>query len=175
MTLTGVTACTARRDFWATVYNGSPYATCLSCPVCNVCVLWPNGWIDQDATWCEGKPLSVSHCVRWGRISPTERGTASPPLSRFTGAGSINHSPRLLWPNGGRSQRLLSSCSALWPSKSITNVDTASVNMRSMHLSSLLYITVSPKRYNDAWRLTGDSACRSHGVFTLMYGQSAIT
>ena len=26
------------------------------CPVCvcNVGVLWPNGWMDQDATWYEG-------------------------------------------------------------------------------------------------------------------------
>jgi len=23
------------------------------CPVCNVGVLWPNGWMDQDATWYE--------------------------------------------------------------------------------------------------------------------------
>ena len=26
------------------------------CPVCNVGVLWPNGWIDQDATWYGGGP-----------------------------------------------------------------------------------------------------------------------
>ena len=37
----------------------SPYATgTLSrlsvCPVCNVGILWPNGWMDQDATWCGG-------------------------------------------------------------------------------------------------------------------------
>jgi len=33
--------------------NGSPYAvgplSVLS--VCNVGVLWPNGWMEQDATW----------------------------------------------------------------------------------------------------------------------------
>jgi len=26
---------------------------CHVCPVCNVDVLWPNGWMDQDATWCK--------------------------------------------------------------------------------------------------------------------------
>jgi len=26
----------------------------LPCPVCDVGVLWPNGWTDQDATWCGG-------------------------------------------------------------------------------------------------------------------------
>jgi len=46
--------------FWRTVTsNGSSSATeplsCLS--VCNVGVLWPNGWMDQDATWYRGRPL----------------------------------------------------------------------------------------------------------------------
>jgi len=26
--------------------------------------LWPNGWIDQDATWCGGRPRPRPHCVR---------------------------------------------------------------------------------------------------------------
>jgi len=32
---------------------------CLYCPVCAVCdigVLWPNGWMDQDATWYGSGP-----------------------------------------------------------------------------------------------------------------------
>jgi len=33
-------------------------------PVYNVGVLWPNGWIDQDATWYGGRPRSGRHCVR---------------------------------------------------------------------------------------------------------------
>jgi len=40
-------------------------------PVCNVGVLWPNGWMDQDA-----KP----HCVRLGSSRP-KRGTAAPPCT----------------------------------------------------------------------------------------------
>jgi len=27
---------------------------CLSCPVCDVRALWPNGWTDQDETWHAG-------------------------------------------------------------------------------------------------------------------------
>ena len=34
------------------------------------CLLWPNGWMDQDATWYGGKPLPRRRCVRWGRSSP---------------------------------------------------------------------------------------------------------
>jgi len=35
-------------------------------PVCDVGVLWPNGWMDQHATWCGGRPPPWPHCVRWG-------------------------------------------------------------------------------------------------------------
>jgi len=34
------------------------------------CLLWPNGWMDQDATWYEGKPRPRRHCIRWGSSSP---------------------------------------------------------------------------------------------------------
>ena len=33
-------------------------------------VLWPNGWMDQDATWNGGRPRPRPHCVRWGPSSP---------------------------------------------------------------------------------------------------------
>jgi len=26
----------------------------------------PNGWLDKDATWYEGKPQPRPHCVTWG-------------------------------------------------------------------------------------------------------------
>jgi len=41
------------------------------------CLLWPNGWMHQDATWCDGRPWPMPHCVRQGS-SPSERGTAAP-------------------------------------------------------------------------------------------------
>ena len=43
------------------------------------CPLWPNGWMDHDATWYRGKPRPRRHCVRWGRppqLPPPKRGTA---------------------------------------------------------------------------------------------------
>ena len=43
-------------------------------------VLWPNGWMDQDATWCGGRPQHRPHCVRWAPTfslpPPKKRGTA---------------------------------------------------------------------------------------------------
>jgi len=39
-------------------------------------MLWPNGWMDQDAAWYEGKPRSRLHCVTWGPSSPSQKGQA---------------------------------------------------------------------------------------------------
>jgi len=40
----------------------------LSCPVClsvcNVGVLWPNGWTHQDEIWHTGRPRPWPHCIR---------------------------------------------------------------------------------------------------------------
>jgi len=35
---------------------------CLS--VCNIGVLWPNGWMDQDETWHGGRSRHWPQCVR---------------------------------------------------------------------------------------------------------------
>ena len=80
------------------LYNGSPYAIgplsicpiCLSClSVCDVGVLWPNGWMDQDETWCGGRPRPWPHHFRWGPSFPLLKGY-SPTI----------FGPCLLWPNG---------------------------------------------------------------------------
>ena len=56
---------------------------CLSvCPVCDVGVLWPNGWTDQDETCQVGRPRPWPHCVRWGPSSPSPKG-AGPPSPNF--------------------------------------------------------------------------------------------
>jgi len=66
--------------------------SCLS--VCNVGVLWPNGWADQDETWCAGSLRPWPHCVRWGPSSPPLKGH-SPPYFR-----SISVAAK--WPHGSR-------------------------------------------------------------------------
>jgi len=47
-------------------------------PIFSPCLLWSNGWMDQDATWYEDWPWLRPHCVTWGSSSP-KRGTAPPP------------------------------------------------------------------------------------------------
>jgi len=68
---------------------------CLSvCPVCSVClsvlsvclsvcdvgVLWQNGWMDQDETWHGGggRPRLQQHCVKMGTQLPIHKGTHAP-------------------------------------------------------------------------------------------------
>jgi len=53
---------------------------CLSvCPDCNVGVLWPNGWMDQDETWHAGRPRPWPRCIRWGPCSSPKKKGAQPP------------------------------------------------------------------------------------------------
>jgi len=48
-------------------------------PVFGPCLSWPNGWIDQDATWYEGMPRPRPYYITCGSsLLPTvpKRGTA---------------------------------------------------------------------------------------------------
>jgi len=52
-------------------------------PPLGPCLLWPNGWMDQHATWYGGRPQSIPHCVRLGPSLPHEKGHSSRPVLRF--------------------------------------------------------------------------------------------
>jgi len=43
-------------------------------PIFVPCLLCPNGSMDQDATWCGGRPQPKRHCVSWGAAAPPKRG-----------------------------------------------------------------------------------------------------
>jgi len=49
-------------------------------PIFGPCLLWPNGWMDQDGTWHGCEPRSRSHCARW-RPSSTPLKGHSPQFS----------------------------------------------------------------------------------------------
>jgi len=34
-------------------------------PIFSPCLLWPDGWMDQDATWHGGRSQPRPHCARW--------------------------------------------------------------------------------------------------------------
>jgi len=52
-------------------------------------LLWPNGSMDQDATWYVGRPRPRPHCARWGPGFPSQKRGIVPPI----------FGPFLLWPN----------------------------------------------------------------------------
>jgi len=45
------------------------------------CLLWSNCWIDQDATWYDGKPWPGQHCVRYGAGSNPQEAQLPPQIS----------------------------------------------------------------------------------------------
>ena len=57
-------------------------------PIFGPCLLWPNGWMDEDAAWYGSRPRPKQHCTRRGPSS-REGGTAAPPPL---------FGPCLLWP-----------------------------------------------------------------------------
>jgi len=66
-------------DRFALCYRTLVLSVCLSflsCPVCDVGALWPNGWTDQDETWHAGRRRPRPLCVRRGPSLSLKRGTA---------------------------------------------------------------------------------------------------
>jgi len=63
------------------------------------CLLWRNGWMDQDATWYGGKPRPMRPCVRRGPSSPRKGHSSPAPFSAHVYCGY-----------GRPYQLLLSSC-----------------------------------------------------------------
>jgi len=48
-------------------------------PIFDSCLLCPNGWMDQGATWYRGRPRPRPHFVRWGhQLPPPKKGHVSP-------------------------------------------------------------------------------------------------
>ena len=49
-------------------------------PIFGPCLLWPNGWMDQHATWYGGRSRPRPYCVRWGP-TPPGKGHSTPSFS----------------------------------------------------------------------------------------------
>jgi len=68
-------------------------------PIFGPYLLWPNGWIDEDATWYGSRPRPRPHCVRRGPSSPAKGAQQPRPFFGLVCCGQ-----------GHPSQLLLSSC-----------------------------------------------------------------
>ena len=70
-------------------YRSVVCLSCLSClSVCNVDVLWPNGWMDQDETWHRGRPRP-GHIVLDGDAALASPKGHSPQFSAHVCSGQI--------------------------------------------------------------------------------------
>jgi len=72
-------------------------------PIFGPCLLWPNGWMDRDATWYDGRPQPRQHCVRWGPSCPQKRARQPAHFGLC-----------VLWSNSRPSQQVLSTCSVMF-------------------------------------------------------------
>ena len=71
----------AQPQFSGYVYCGQMAGWTKKPPILSHCPLWPNGWMDQDATWYGCKRRPRRRCVRWGFSAPLKG--AQPPSFRF--------------------------------------------------------------------------------------------
>ena len=102
----------------------APFPKGHSPPIFCPCLLWPNGWMDQDATWYGDRPWSRQHCVRWGPINFPREGNSSPLFG-----------PCLLWPNSRPSQLLMNTCKN-WTQPACTQKRARSITWPKRNISS---------------------------------------
>jgi len=117
-----------------------------------ICLLWPNGWIDENATWYVSRPWPRPHCIRRG-LSYLQKGHSSPPLF-----GAC-----LLWPRSpiSATAELLSQAWIQYSNLGLTNnFYSCKINSLSLHNNVLRMIPVPNTlftRYNrlSNWLTTG--------------------
>jgi len=103
---------------------------CAQPPVFGSFLLWPNGCMDEDATWYRSRPRPRLHCVRRGPSSPAKR-AQQPPFSAHVYCG-----------HGRPSQLLLCSCCVSSIQRTLNgSCDSASPELW-MDVISLLKIVV---------------------------------
>jgi len=59
-------------------------------PIFGPCLLWPNGCMDQDATWYGGRPWLRPHCARWVPSSHSLKGGTAFQFSAHVCCGQMS-------------------------------------------------------------------------------------
>jgi len=94
-------------------------------PIIGPCLLWPNRWMDQDATWTWYEvDLVPGDIGRWGPSSPQPKGAQSSPMC----------GPCLLWPNGWMYQDATLYGGRPWPRPHCVRWGTQQPSFRSMSI-----------------------------------------
>ena len=87
-----------------------PQGTALTHPIFGPYLLWPNGWMDEDATWYGSRPRPMPHYVRREPIPPANGAQQPPPLfgpCLLWSRSPISATAELLFKNGGHPLSLI--------------------------------------------------------------------
>jgi len=60
-------------------------------PIFGPCLFWPNGWMDEDATWYTEVNLGPGHIVLHGVPAIRERGTTAPSFRPVSIGATVAH------------------------------------------------------------------------------------
>ena len=60
-------------------------------PIFGPYLLWPYGWMDQDATWYGSRPGPRPHCVRMGPRSPVKGAQQLPRFRPMSIVATVAH------------------------------------------------------------------------------------
>jgi len=108
----------------------APFAKGAQAPIFGPYLLWPNGCMDQDATWHGGRPRPRRLCVRWGSRSRPQKGGAAPQI----------FGPCLLWPNGWMDQDgTWHGCISLSPGDFVLDGDTDTAPQKTDRATSPIF------------------------------------
>jgi len=55
------------------------------------CLLWPNGWMDEDVTWYGSKPWPRPQCIRRGPSSQRKRHRSPPSFRPMSIVATVIH------------------------------------------------------------------------------------
>jgi len=86
----------------ALCYRTVVLSACLSCRVCDIGILWPNGWMDEDETCHTDRLRQWPQCLRWGPTYSSQKGDADPNFRPMSVVAKWLHGLRyhLVWSIG---------------------------------------------------------------------------
>jgi len=76
------------------VLDGDPASPPLnghSPPIFVQCPLWPNDWMDEDATWYGNRPRPRPHCIRRGSSSARKGHSSAPSFRPMSIVATVAH------------------------------------------------------------------------------------
>jgi len=119
------------------------------------CLLWTNGYMDQDATWYGGRPWPRPHCVRWGPSFPApKRGPTGPTFQP-------------MWSNGWMDQDTTWYVGRPWPRQCCVRWGSSSLYPKGHSSPPALFgplCSGTVAHLSCCWALV-DSRCRNHRFF----------